>query len=192
MVTHNEDVEKFDMTVEIDKLRLYYNELKLKKDQEKANGRRSMKFTKVNEWYEEGRMKVMTLREQEIEAKQPIPLVVPNFDPSPNHICNRLYEESRDEIASMGREKRREIEDTREPRSNSTSRQHPTCPPKENISRKLGGRHSTPTEVVDRLYNKRTISLNLHQMARLNSSTSLPVTKMATSSSISTMSSDSK
>jgi hypothetical protein len=181
------DAESFDMSAELDKLRLHYTELKSKKEQEKAIGRRSIKSTKVNGWYEEGKIKVMTLREQEKEAKQEIPLVVPDFDPSPDHICNRLYEESRDEIATIGREKRRGVEETRETSSRPKSMQHP---PRENNPRKPGKRHSTPNEVVDRLYSKNTISLNLQQMARLNPNSNL--TKLTTSSSHSSMSSITK
>ena len=189
--------DKFDMSAEVEKLRLYYAELKSKKEQQKALGRRTIQASKVNGWYEEGKLKVMTLREQEIEAKQDIPLVVPDYDPSPNHICNRLYEEHRDEFASIGREKRRGVEENRESNSvqrsqrpNSRTTQRPCSRTSRttsvsSIGRKSEKMNSTAEEIVDRLYNKSTISLNLHQMAKFDSSCSIATKETSSSSSAS-------
>ena len=153
--------EPFDMAAEREKLRQYYSELKNKKKEQRAKSRSrnnsNGSFSRHLDWYEDGKIKVKTLREQEREANAEVPLVVPDVDPTPNHICNRLYEESRDELICAGKEKRKEVEKAREIAHPSPlpSRVAPT--PK----KRLVGSSPSPDEVVERLYNQNTISLDL-------------------------------
>ena len=163
MISKANITEPFDMAAEKEKLRLYYSNLKNKKKEDEALRRArpnsNGSFKKHLDWYEDGKQKVMALREQEKEAKTEVPLIVPAFDPSPDHTCNRLYEETRDELITAGREKRKGIDKAREIA-------HPTPlpsrdPPKVHVPRKPAGSSQSPEEVVKRLYSHNTISLDL-------------------------------
>ena len=153
--------EPFNMVAEKEKLRLYYSELKNKKENEALRRARANSNGSLNrhlDWYEHGKQKVMALREEEKEAKSEIPLIVPPVDPTPDHTCNRLYEESRDDLITSGREKRKAIEKARR-------MTHPSPPPsKASVKVQLPKKANpspSPEEVVKRLYSHNTISLDL-------------------------------
>ena len=156
--------ERLDLAVEKEKLRLRYIELKNKKKDEVANARRRARansngsFTKHLKWYEEGKNKVKELREKEESANAEVPLVVPEIDPSPDHTCNRLYEESREQVITYGKEKRRTIENVREITYPSPLPARPLPKP---VPRKSTRSTPTPEEIVKRLFNQNTISLEI-------------------------------
>jgi hypothetical protein len=162
--TTTDNSERLNLVAEKEKLRLRYIELKNKKKNEAANANRRARansngsFSKHLEWYEEGKNKVKSLREKEEDAKAQMPLVVPETDPSPHHICNRLYEESRQQAISFGKKKRRAIDEAREISHPSPLPSRPLPKP---IPRKSAGSTPSPEEVVERLFNKNTISLEI-------------------------------
>ena len=152
--------EPFDMVAEKEKLRLYYSELKNKKKEQqtkkKSRANSNGSFNRHLELYEDGKHKVKALREQEREANAEVPLVVPEFDPNPDHTCNRLYEESRDELMTAGKEKRKEVMKAREiAHPSPLPSRAPPAPKKKPVG------SPSSEEVVNRLYNQNTISLDL-------------------------------
>lgn len=102
--THQD--EGFDMTVEKEKLRLYYDHLKRKKGEEKAKKfsceTSSGSADRFLHLYEEGRQKLLHLRDEEksLDVEKSHREVKVN-DMSSDHICNRLYEDGLKKVTAL-------------------------------------------------------------------------------------------
>ena len=162
------DAKDFNLEAEKERLRLYYLELKRKKNEEQIKSRATSNGSRSIELYEKGRDEVTTKREQELASKAETPLVVSDVDQFPNHKCNLLYEESREHIARDGKERREKVEAMR-------AISNPKPPPAHRgpspslFHRKTRHGPSSPEEVVERLYTNNTISIEIQRTERSSS-----------------------
>lgn len=166
--SESDECQSFDIVSEKEKLRLYYLELKREKEEQQVEkgriARAGSNGSRHLELYAKGKHDVATKRELEVAAQVETHLVVSEVDHCPNHKCNLLYKDSREEISKHGKEKRTKVE-IAQALSNPKPPPAPRVPPPSKMKYEV----TSPEEIVKRLYTTNTISLDMQRASRSNS-----------------------